>query len=123
MCLLLDRRPADAVLYLAAAVELSRPTRRTRPRLLLAKALLIAGNESRCARLLKTAVDDFPDVIKAGTAEALKGQRDRIKLHRLIDELFNLIPKERDASDAEKDPPVDYGRLLAIYCRSDVDSV
>lgn len=118
ICLLLDRRPADAVLYLAAAVELSSPSRRARPRLLLAKSLLTAGNGSRCARLLRATLEVFPDVVRAGAAEVLKGRRGQIKLHGLIDELLGLIPKERDTSDAVKDPPVDYSRLIAIYRKS-----
>ena len=103
------------MLYLAAAVELSNPSRRTRPRLLLAKALLTAGNESRCTRLLKISLKGFPDVVGAGAAEALKSRRERSKLHRLIDELLELIPEKHDTSDGVKDPPVDYGRLLATY--------
>jgi tetratricopeptide (TPR) repeat protein len=122
ICLLLDRRPADAALYLAAAVELSNPSRRTRPRLLLAKALLTAGNESRCARLLKAALKDFPKVVGAGGVEVLKGKRDRTKLHRLVDELLDLIPESHDAFDAEKDPPVNYDRLLTIYRQRNSDS-
>lgn len=115
ICLLLDRRPADAVLYLAAAVELSNPSRRTRPRLLLAKALLIAGNEARCVRLLKITLNVFPDVVRAGAAMVLKAKRDHTKLHSLIDELLALIPIEQDASGAVKDPPISYRHLLAIY--------
>ncbi len=63
ICLLLDSRPADSVLYFAAAVELSNKSRRTRPSLLLAKALLTAGNASRCAKLLKNGMEFFPEVI------------------------------------------------------------
>jgi tetratricopeptide (TPR) repeat protein len=122
ICLLLDRRPADAVLYLAAAVELSSPSRRTRPRLLLAKALLTASNESRCARILRSVVKDFSDVIWAGITKVLKGKRDQLRLHRLIDELLGLIPMEHDTSDAMKDPPVDYNHLLVIYRQRNVDS-
>ena len=123
ICLLLDRRPADAVLYLAAAVELSSPSRRTRPRLLLAKALLTAGNGSRCVRVLKEAVPVFPLVIRAGAADVLGGKRDEIKLHRLIDELLTLIPERYDVSDAAKDRPVDFNHLGAVYRRRDVDVV
>lgn len=115
ICSLLDRRPADAVLYLAAAVELSSPSRRTRPRLLLAKALLIAGNEPRCARLLKAALKGFPGVVGTGVVEVLKGKKDHPRLHQLIDELLDLIPERYDTSDAERDPPVNYDLLLITY--------
>src|SRR5215210_7242116 len=42
VCLLLSRRPADAVFYFAASVGMSRSKARLRPMLLLSKALLLA---------------------------------------------------------------------------------
>jgi hypothetical protein len=121
ICLLLDRRPADAVLYLAAAVTLSRPGRRTRPLLLLAKAMLTAGNEPRCAKLLKEGVEIFPYIVGAKIAAALRSRWKKIDLHCLIDELLSLIPKEYETLDAWKDPPVDYGCLIDTYCQRNVD--
>lgn len=82
---------------------------------LLAKALLTANNESRCARLLKTTLEVFPDAIRSGSTVVLEGGKDRNRFHRLIDGLLGLIPKERDTLGAMKDPPADYDRLFAIY--------
>ena len=121
LCLLLDRKPADAVIYLAAAVTLSSPARRARPLLLLAKAMLTAGNGSRCAKLLRDGVKTFPYVVRGGVVDALRAGWKKADLHRLIDELFSLIPKEYDVSDAEKDPSVDYGCLIETYRQRTVD--
>jgi len=116
ICLLLDRRPADSVLYLAAAVELSNKLRRTRPSLLLAKALLTAGNEVRCARLLKNGMEFFPEVISGRIVGAFRDGWKQADLHRLTDELLNLIPASYDTVEAKRnDPPVNYSRLLHLY--------
>ena len=115
LCLLLDRRPADSVLYFAAAVELSDKSRRTRPSLLLAKALLTAGNEPRCARLLKNGTETFPKGITDQVVEAFRDGWKKADLHSLIDNLLGLIPESHDTIDAKDDPPVDFWRLYRIY--------
>lgn len=113
--LLLDRRPADAVLYFAAAVELSNVFRRTRPTLLLAKALVIAGNEPRCTRLLRNGTVFFPNGITGLVYEAFHTGWRNTDLHPLIDTLLTLIPESYDTIDARDDPPVDCWRLYRIY--------
>jgi len=115
ICLLLDCRPADSVLYLAAAVALSNKSRRTRPSLLLAKAFLTAGNEHRCARLLNNGKGFFPEVINGRIMEAFRDGWKRADLHRLTDELLSLIPASHDTVAAKTDPPVNYSRLLHLY--------
>jgi len=115
ICLLLDRRPADSVLYLAAAVELSNKSRRTRPSLLLTKAWLTAGNEARCAKLLKNGMEFFPEVISGRIVEAFRDGWKRADLHRLTDELLNLIPASYDTIEAKNDPPINYQQLLLLY--------
>jgi hypothetical protein len=115
ICLLLDRRPADAVLYLAAAVTLSNPSRRIRPLLLLAKAVLTAGNGPRCAKLLRDGVEDFPEVLRKRVVDALRDRWKRADLHRLLDELLGALPEDQDIPGADKDPSVQYGQLAAIY--------
>ena len=115
ICLLLDRRPADAVLYFAAAVELSNIFRRTRPTLLLAKALVIAGNEPRCARLLRNGTVFFPNGITGLVYEAFHTGWRNTDLHLLIDTLLTLIPDNHDTIDAKDNPPVDCWRLYRIY--------
>lgn len=122
ICLLLDRRPADAVLYLAAAVTLSNLTRRTRPLLLLAKAMLTAGNGPRCAKLLRNGVENFPGVISGRVDDALRDGWRKADLHRLIDELLSLIPREHDIPDSSNDPPIDYDCLIQIYRMRSTDS-
>ncbi len=122
ICLLLDCRPADAVLYLAAAVGLSNKSRRTRPSLLLAKALLTARNEAWCARLLKNGMEFFPEVISGRIVEAFRNGWKRADLHRLTDELLALIPASHDTVEAKNDPPVNYSRLINIYNLRRADS-
>jgi hypothetical protein len=122
ICLLLDRRPADSVLYLAASVELSNKSRRTRSSLLLAKALLTAGNEAQCTRLLKNGIEFFPEVISGRIVEAFRDGWKRADLHRLTDELLTLIPTSHDTVEAKIDPPVNYSRLLHIYNLRKADS-
>jgi hypothetical protein len=115
ICLLLDRRPADAVLYLAAAVTLSNPSRRTRPLLLLAKVVLTAGNGPQCAKLLRDGVENFPGVLRSRVDDALRGRWKKIDLHCLLDELLGALPEDHDIPGADKDPSVKYGQLSAIY--------
>ncbi len=122
ICLLFDRRPADAVLYLAAAISLSSPTRRTRPLLLLAKAMLTAGNGPRCVKLLRNGVENFPGLLRDRVDEALGGGWRKADLHRLIDELLSLIPQEHDTPDSSNDPPIDHNCLVKIYRMRNADS-
>jgi tetratricopeptide (TPR) repeat protein len=123
ICLMLDRRPADAVLYFAAAAGLSKSGRRTRPSLLLAKALLVAGNGSRCARLIKSEAWYFPEVMRRGIAESLRDGWRQVNLHRMLDELLGLIPEQHDTADAKDDPSVHYTRLKSIYSSSDKERI
>jgi hypothetical protein len=115
LCLLLECRPADSALYLAAAIGLSNKSRRTRPSLLLAKAFLTAGNEARCARLLINGMEFFPEVISGRIVEAFRDGWKKADLHRLTDELLALIPASYDTVEAKNDPPVNYSRLLHLY--------
>jgi hypothetical protein len=123
ICLLLDRRPADAVLYFAAAAGLSKKGRRTRHSLLLAKALLVAGNGSRCARLIKNEARYFPEVMRKGIVGSLRGGWRQVDLHQMVDELLGLIPEQHDTIDAEGDPSVHYMRLRVIYSSSGKERV
>lgn len=115
ICLLLDRRPADAVLYLAAAVTLSNPSRRIRLLLLLAKAVLTAGNGPRCVKLLRNGMENFPEVLRGRVDGALRGGWKKIDIHCLLDELLGALPEDQDIPGADKDPSVKYGQLAAIY--------
>lgn len=122
ICLLLDRRPADAVFYLAAAVTMSNPKHRTRPLLLLAKAMLTAGNGPRCAKLLRNGLENFPGVLRDRVDEALRGGWRKVDLHRLIDELLSLIPQEYEIADSNNDPLINYSCLVEIYRMRSADS-
>lgn len=122
LCLLLDWRPADAVLHLAASVGLSGRSRRTRPTLLLALAFLVVGNESRCARLLRHGTEIFPGVIRDRIAEAFLGEWRKANLPELIDELLRIIPEEFDAPGAKADPPLSCWQLAYIYGQREADS-
>lgn len=122
LCLLLDCRPTDSVTYFAAAVSLSNELRRTRPSLLLAKALVTAENQPRCTRLLKNGIETFPIVISDRIVEAFQDGWKKADLHRLTDELLTLIPTSHDTVEAKNDPPVNYSRLLYIYNLRKADS-
>jgi hypothetical protein len=112
----------DAVLYLAAAVTMSSPKHRTRPLLLLAKAMLTAGNGPRCAKLLRYGRENFPGVLRGRVDDALRGGWRKADLHRLIDELLSLIPQGLDIPDSSDDPPIDHTRLVEIYRMRNADS-
>jgi hypothetical protein len=47
--------------------------------------------------------------------EASRDGWKKYELHRLTDELLNLIPASHDTVDAKSDPPVNYWRLHYIY--------
>ena len=115
ICLLLDGRPAESVVYFAAAVGLSKKQRHLRPTLLLAKAYLVAGDESRCARLVNSVTSSFPSVVRKGIAESLRRGWRRTDLHVVVDELLPLIPKQHDTVDAKDDPPVFLLDLWEVY--------
>jgi hypothetical protein len=54
--------------------------------------------------------------------DALRGGWRKAALHRLIDELLSLIPREYDFSDSSNDHPIDYCCLVKIYRKRSGDS-
>jgi tetratricopeptide (TPR) repeat protein len=67
-CLLRQGKPADAILYLAAAVGMSVPGKHARPLLLLVEALLRAREKSHALLRCQELAAMFPDMKEALSA-------------------------------------------------------